>query len=152
MSSSTRAAWVALGLLAMCADPAPARDGGQTPKAVVLAFYKLALSDFKPEDAFARYATADFVDHAPDVPGGGRKDAAAALRGLFAQMPKGRWTIVRSAAEGDLVFLHVRVDPAPGAPPVAIAEIFRVKGHRIVEHWDVVRPTPEKPENARSMF
>ena len=126
--------------------------GGRSPKAVVLAFYKLALGERKPKQAFALYATADFIDHAPDVAGGDRNDAAAALEALFNQMPMGRWTVVRSAAEGDLVFLHVRVNPAPGAPEVAIAEIFRVHGGKIVEHWDVVRPAVDKPVNSHPMF
>ena len=127
-------------------------SGNLSAKTLVLAFYKMALTDFKPKEAFAHYASSDFVDHAADVPGGTRDDATAALEGLIAKMPSGRWTIVRSAAEGDLVFLHVRVNPAPGAPEVAIAEIFRVQNHKIVEHWDVVRPAVDKPVNSHSMF
>ena len=122
-----------------------------SPKALVLAFYKLALDDREPEKAFARYASDDFVDYSPDVPGGSLKEAAAFLRGLMTRMPQGRWTIVRSAAEGDLVFLHVRFLPAPGAPEIAIAEIFRVSGGKIVEHWDVLRDAPEKPVNSHPM-
>lgn len=32
-----------------------ALDGNQTPKHLVLAFYKLALTDFNPKEAFATY-------------------------------------------------------------------------------------------------
>jgi hypothetical protein len=41
-----------------------ARDARElaSPKAIVLAFYKLALQDFKPAEAFARYAASDFVE------------------------------------------------------------------------------------------
>ena len=127
-------------------------SGNLSNKVLVLAFYKMALTDFKPKDAFLRYASPDFVDHAADVSGGTRDDAISALEGLITKMPTGRWTIVRAASEGDLVFLHVRVNPAPGAPEVAIAEIFRVQDHKIVEHWDVVRPAVDKPVNSHSMF
>ena len=142
----------ALGMMAGGAAHAAGGSGDARAKTLVLDFYKQALSDRKPKEAFARYASADFVDHAASVPGGSRDDSAAALEALFGQMPSGTWTIVRSAAENDLVFLHVRVTPAPGAPEVAIAEIFRVQGDKIVEHWDVVAPAPDKPVNAHSMF
>jgi len=41
-----------------------ARDAptSASPKAIVLAFYKLALQDFKPAEAFARYAAPDFIE------------------------------------------------------------------------------------------
>jgi predicted SnoaL-like aldol condensation-catalyzing enzyme len=151
-----RRAIIGLAALGMMAGGAANAAGGSgaangLAKALVLDFYKLALTDRRPKDAFARFASADFVDHAASVPGGSRDDSAAALEALFAQMPGGKWTIVRSAAENDLVFLHVRVNPAPGAPEVAIAEIFRVQGDKIVEHWDVVASAPDKAVNFHSM-
>jgi predicted SnoaL-like aldol condensation-catalyzing enzyme len=139
-------------LLAGLAGAAGAAAAASTPKAVVLDFYKMALDDHEPEAAFARYASADFVDYSPDVAGGTLKDAATFLRGLITRMPQGRWTIVRSVAEGELVFLHVRFVPAPGAPEIAIAEIFRVSHGKLVEHWDVLRSAPDKPVNAHPMI
>ncbi len=124
----------------------------QSPKEVVLEFYKLALEQFDPKDAFERYATPDFVEHSADIAGGTRQAAIAFLEGLIRSFPAPKWDVVRSAAEGDLVFLHVHVTPAPGERGVAIVEIFRVQEGRIVEHWDVIQAVPEKPVNANSMF
>ena len=124
----------------------------QSPKAVVLEFYKLALELFEPKQAFETYATPDFIEHSADIAGGNREAAIAFLRDLIARFPAPRWEILRSAAEGDLVFLHVHVTPAPGERGVAIVEIFRVKNAKIVEHWDVIQPVPEKPVNNNSMF
>jgi predicted SnoaL-like aldol condensation-catalyzing enzyme len=37
-----------------------------------------------------------------------------------------------------MVFLHARFTPPVGAPAYALADIFRVKDYKIIEHWDVV--------------
>jgi predicted SnoaL-like aldol condensation-catalyzing enzyme len=124
----------------------------ENPKAVVLQFYKLALAKFNPKDAFEKYATPDFVEHSADIAGGTRQAAIAFLEGLIRRFPEPKWEIVRSAAEGNLVFLHVHVTPAPGERGVAIVEIFRVQNGKIVEHWDVIQPVPEKPVNSNSLF
>ena len=123
----------------------------QSPKSVVLEFYKLALEQFKPKEAFEKYATPDFVEHSADI-AGTREAAIAFLRDLITRFPAPKWEIVRSAAEGDLVFLHVHVTPAPSERGVAIVEIFRVANGKIVEHWDVIQPVPEKPVNSKSML
>lgn len=123
----------------------------QSPKEVVLEFYKLALEQFDPKDAFERYATPDFVEHSADI-AGTRQAAIAYLEGLIRRFPAPKWEIVRSAAEGDLVFLHVHVTPAPGERGVAIVEVFRVQNGKIVEHWDVLQHVPEKAVNTNSMF
>jgi predicted SnoaL-like aldol condensation-catalyzing enzyme len=124
----------------------------RSPKEIVLEFYKLALENFDPKAAFETYATPDFVEHSADIADGTRQAAIAFLESLIRRFPAPKWHIVRSAAEGDLVFLHVHVSPAPGERGVAIVEIFRVQNGKIVEHWDVIQPVPEKLVNANSMF
>src|SRR5579863_2685891 len=124
----------------------------QSPKSVILEFYKLALEQFKPKEAFERYATPNLVEHSADIAGGTRQAAIAFLEDLIRKFPQPKWEIIRSAAEGDLVFLHVHVTPAPGERGVVIVEIFRVQNGKIVEHWDVVHAVPEKPVNGNSMF
>ena len=54
-------------------------------------------------------------------------------------------------ADGDLVWLHVRTTTGDGKP-LAIVDIFRVEGGRIVEHWDVIQPVPERAANENGMF
>ena len=58
------------------------------------------------------------------------------------QLPQARWEILRSVADADMVAIHARFQPAPGAPEYAIADFFRIENCRIVEHWDVVAPPP----------
>jgi predicted SnoaL-like aldol condensation-catalyzing enzyme len=118
----------------------------------VLAFYAMALKERRLREAFELYMSEDFVEHKPDVPAGTRAATIDFLEGLMKQVPEGRWEILRSAAQDDLVFIHVSFVPAPGAPAYAIADVFRLSECRIVEHWDVVdEPRPGLP-NPNSRF
>lgn len=144
--------WLAVMLCLLITLPAMAGDTTRDSRAVVLAFYKLALQDMKPREAFARYASTDFIEHSADTKDGTAANTVTFLEGLIKDMPQPTWEIVRSIAEGDMVFLHVKVTPAPKAPAIAVAEIFRVRNGKIVEHWDVIQHEPKQPVNPRSMF
>jgi len=153
-----RIAAAALMMLACPAAPA----AGQAPascnnsieenRRVVLAFYNEGLVGLQPRAAFARHMAPDFVEHKPDVPEGTREATAAFLEQLIAAMPQPRWEVLRTVAEGDHVFLHARFTPAPGAPAYAIADLFRLRDCRIVEHWDVVAPPPAAQRNPHPRF
>jgi predicted SnoaL-like aldol condensation-catalyzing enzyme len=128
-------------------DASPAAN-----KALVLQFYALALGDFKVREAFDRYVDPSFVEHSEDTPGGTVAGTINFLEGLIARFPHRKWEVVRSAADGDLVFLHVRFSPQPDKPATAISEIFRLKNCRLVEHWDVIAGPPDKPINPNPRF
>ena len=59
---------------------------------------------------------------------------------------------MRSATDGDLVFLHNHSTTSENDRGRAIVDIFRVKDRKIVEHWDVIQPVPEKAVNNNTMF
>ena len=40
----------------------------------------------------------------------------------------------------------------PGTRGNAIIDIFKFENGKVVEHWDVVQPIPEKPANNNGMF
>jgi predicted SnoaL-like aldol condensation-catalyzing enzyme len=60
--------------------------------------------------------------------------------------------IKRMVAEGDLVVTHVHITTAETDRGVAAMDIFRLEDGKIVEHWDVVQPIPDKPANQNTMF
>lgn len=154
--------WVlgGLGLVAIfvlvfagCSRSAPAASGPEEEnRRIVMAFYEEALIKLQPRAAFERYASEDFVEHKPDVPEGTRTATIVFLEGLTKEMPKPTWKILRTVAEGDLVVLHASFTPADGAPPYAIADIFRLRNGKIVEHWDIVAPPPKEQLNPNSRF
>lgn len=121
-----------------------------TPEAnrkLVLHFYSRALIDRNPREAFEHHASEDFIEHKPDIPKGTREETIRFLEGIIKDIPEARWEILRAAAQDDLVFVHVRFTPAPGAPEYGIVDVFRLVDCRIVEHWDVVAagPAPGTP-------
>jgi predicted SnoaL-like aldol condensation-catalyzing enzyme len=133
--------------------PDPACTGSvEDNRKVVLAFYNEALVGLKPRPAFERYMSADFIEHKPDVPEGTRGATAMFLEQLIANVPQPKWTVERTIAEGDFVFLHARFSPAAGAPEFAIADVFRLSRCKIVEHWDVVAAPPKEQRNPNSRF
>jgi predicted SnoaL-like aldol condensation-catalyzing enzyme len=127
------------------------RDSARS-KTVVLAFYKLALQDFHPEQASQRYGSPTFSEHSQDTEGSDTAATVTFLRHLIARSANPRWQIVRAITEGNLVFAHVRYTANPDAPEVAVAEVFRVQNGKIAEHWDVTSPPPEKVINPASRF
>jgi predicted SnoaL-like aldol condensation-catalyzing enzyme len=153
-------ALMAAAVLAGCAttpivsgQQAEACDGSEDAnRRVVLAFYNEGLVGLKPRAAFERYMTPGFIEHKPDVPDGTREASAMFLEQLIANLPQPRWEVVRTIAERDLVFLHGRFTPAAGSPYYAIADVFRLKGCQIVEHWDVVAPPPKEQRNPNDRF
>jgi predicted SnoaL-like aldol condensation-catalyzing enzyme len=40
----------------------------------------------------------------------------------------------------------------PGTRGNAIIDIFKLEKGKVIEHWDVVQPIPEKPANTNGMF
>lgn len=138
---------------ASSAQEVSACDGSaDANRKVVLAFYNEGLIGLKPRAAFDRFMAPGFVEHKPDVPDGTREAAATFLEQLIANVPQPRWEVLRTAAEGNLVFLHGRFTPAAGAPYYAIADVFRLEGCKIAEHWDVVAPPPKDQRNPNTRF
>ncbi len=80
------------------------------------------------------------------------KVSCASSRFRRENYPNARNEIKRVIAEGDLVVLHVHSVVIPNSPGRMIVDIFRVEDGKVVEHWDVIQPVPEKAANSNGMF
>jgi len=93
----------------------------------------------------------NFIEHAPNI-----KDGRDALLNLFAnrykKYPELSMTVKRTAADGDLVWLHLHVKHTPDSLGGAVIQIFRMKEGKIVEHWGVGQPVPKESKNNNTMF
>ena len=143
---------VAAAALAGSAPGAECRGDTAANRQLVRDFYTLALVQRKPAEAFARFVAPDFIEHKPDIAPATREATAAFLGGIIRDLPTARWEILRVIADGDLIAVHARFTPAPGAPPYALADFFRVKDCKIAEHWDVVAGPVKDAVNPNSRF
>ena len=120
-----------------------------TNLALVLRFSQAAF-DTHDFAAARSMLSPDYIQHNPRM-ATGREAFIAAYRAIVAARPGLHSEVLRSAAEGDLVFTHMRVTDGDGAQ-TALVNIFRVRDGLIVEHWDVVQPVPATSANANTMF
>jgi len=126
-------------------------DKEKENKKIVTEFYNMAFKDHKPLEAANLYIGDQYKQHNPHVPDG-KKAFTDYFVPYFKKYPQAISEIKRSAAEEDLVYLHVHSKESQEDRGVAIVDIFRVKDGKIVEHWDVIQAIPEKSANKNSMF
>ena len=113
-------------------------------------FVDLLLNRERPDKAYARFAARDMIQHNQRL-GQGRDSTIAALKTLFAN-PDASFTIQRILVDGDLAAVHYRGRLSRDDRGAAIVELFRFAGGKIVEHWDVFQPIPERSLNPHPMF
>jgi len=141
---------LALALALFLVGTLPALADPESNKKAVIEFYDKALNQ-KDFDAASKYLGPRYIQHNPGAPDGieGLQAFIALRKEKFANAKS---EIKRAFAEGDYVILHVHGVREPGERGVAIVDIFRLENGKIVEHWDVVQPIPEKTANNNGMF
>ena len=129
-----------------------ARDAQQEEanRALVTEFYNQFFNEHDTERS-ARVLADDYIQHNPEVPDG-KAPFVDYFTGYFQENPGYQSRIVRSAADGDLVWLHVHSTNGDEDPGEAVVDIFRVEQGMIVEHWDVIQSVPEESANDNTMF
>lgn len=118
-------------------------------RALVVEFYDQFFN--KHNIAASDVIAEDYIQHNPNVPDG-KTPLVSFFSGYFAENPESRARIVRSAADGDLVWLHVQSTNGEEDLGEAVVDIFRVEDGMIVEHWDVIQPVPSEAANSNTMF
>ena len=145
---------IALILAAALALAAPAAEAAgpqeEANKKVVLDFYEKAINQ-KNFEAAAVHFGPRYTQHNPNA-ADGPEGLKAFLGFLREKFPASRSEVKRAFTDGDYVILHVHAMREPGTRGSAIVDIFKLEGGKIVEHWDVVQPIPEKALNANGMF
>jgi predicted SnoaL-like aldol condensation-catalyzing enzyme len=146
--------WIIFAIIFAMMAPAGA-SAANTPqeeanKKRVLEFYDRVLNR-KEADAATEYIGKKYIQHNPLVPDG-VEALQAFVRKNKAESPQSRSVVKRAFAEGDYVILHVHASPSPKDRGLAIVDIFRLEDGKIVEHWDVIQPVPEKAANPNGMF
>ena len=137
--------------LAMTAAKSSAADCRLTPKEVVTRFMTRFYVDKKVREAFETWVDPGYVQHNP-MAATGRDAAVNFLEPFFAQHPDIHYSIARVIADGNLVAVHSHGKFGADDRGIAVVDILRVEGCKVMEHWDVVQPVPEKSANSNGMF
>jgi predicted SnoaL-like aldol condensation-catalyzing enzyme len=120
-----------------------------TNRQVVEDFLDLINNHRRAREAFERHVSDRYVQHNPTI-ADGRESAIALIEGLVAADGFAA-SVRRMVAEGDLVAVHMQLTLAGGAN-MAVMDMFRLEGGKIVEHWDVIQEVPVEAHNENLMF
>ena len=151
---------MAAGLLIGCAAPLEAGGGpeaGQSQaqtlsnREIVTRFIDLFYRQGRVREAFETYVAEDYIQHNPLAPDG-RAAAISALEPFFASQPNAVREVHRIIVDGDLAAVHVRVRQNAEDRGFAVVDLLRLENGKIVEHWDVIQPVPERSANPHPMF
>jgi predicted SnoaL-like aldol condensation-catalyzing enzyme len=96
--------------------------------------------------AFETYVDLNIIEHDPD----NTQDRDAIVARLSQIIPLANLTILVSSFNNKIGLAYIRVDEDP--QPAALADIYRMEGTCIVEHWDVMQFRPENSTNPIAMF
>jgi predicted SnoaL-like aldol condensation-catalyzing enzyme len=145
----------ALLLASVCtqANAAPPADAALTEanRKVVTHFIDLFYTQHKVREAFETYVVPEYIQHNP-IATDGRDAAINALEPFFKSMPNLKHEVHRILVDGNLAAVHVKGTSGPSDRGFAVVDLFRLENGKIVEHWDVIQPVPEKSANSHPMF
>ncbi|WP_052260242.1 nuclear transport factor 2 family protein [Pseudarthrobacter phenanthrenivorans] len=113
-------------------------------------FVEIFYTQKRVREAFEFLVADDYRQHNPTI-GDGPEEAIRMLAPKFDGSPDSRFEVQRILVDGDLAMVHIRAS-GPGRPDAAVADIYRFEGGRIVEHWDVLQPVPDRPVHDHPMF
>lgn len=119
-------------------------------KTLVVNFYNDFFNKHQINEAL-NILTEDYKQHNPYVPDG-RAPFITYFSAFFKEHPQSSAQIVRTAVDGDLVWLHVHSKENEKDLGKAVLDIFRVKDGKIVEHWDIIQNVPATAANSNTMF
>jgi len=92
-----------------------------------------------------------YIQHSPHV-SDGRDAVLEVFASRFEKYPNYSMELKRTAADGDLVWMHMHTKREPQALGYAVINIFRMKDGKFAEHWNVGQPVPEESANDNTMF
>jgi predicted SnoaL-like aldol condensation-catalyzing enzyme len=147
----SRIALIATVLAVALAVPSQAGISKKANAQKVIAFMDTVFNKKQVKEGFDKYVGDKYIQHNPIAPDG--KEAAVEVLGKALQaLPGWTYEFKHAYVDGDIVVLHSHVRMKADDRGMAVVDIFRFEKGKIVEHWDVVQPIPEKSANNNTMF
>jgi predicted SnoaL-like aldol condensation-catalyzing enzyme len=140
-------------VLAAClaAAPAAAHISKDAKARKAIAFLDMVFNQKKVKEGFDTYVGDKYIQHNPIAADG--KEAAVEVLGKALQaLPGWTYEIKHAYVDGDYAIIHSHVRMKPEDRGMAVVDIFRFEKGKVVEHWDVVQPIPEKSANDNTKF
>jgi len=116
----------------------------------VVEFYNVYINQ-KDFEATSKYVGSRYIQHNP-MGADNLEGIKNFIQFLREKMPDAHWEMKRVFADGDYVITHGHFVSKPGDRGMAVMDIFRLENGKVVEHWDVGQPIPEKSMNTNTMF
>ena len=146
-AAAISSALAAIVLLTAVKQPA---DSTEQNRKLMTAFAERFYAKRDVRGAFETYVAAGYIQHNPGI-GDGRDAAIKALEPLFSR-PGARFDVKRIIVDGDMAVIHLRGRGSPDERGGAVADIYRLSGGKIVEHWDVIQPIAETTVSTHPYF
>ncbi|HMT43082.1 MAG TPA: nuclear transport factor 2 family protein [Chakrabartia sp.] len=140
-------ALAALALLSGCTQPV---DPDAQNRKLVTDFARIFYTEKDVKRAFETYVVPDYIQHNPGI-ADGRDAAVKALEPMFSA-PGAKFEVKRILVDGDMAMIHLFGQGDPKTPGAAVADLYRLKDGKIVEHWDILQPMPATSANPHPMF
>ena len=136
---------------ALLASSPLAHAGPKANKVLVMKAFDLLFVQHKVDEAVDTYFDPGYIQHNP-MAATGAEPMRQFFKGFYASTPTASVKVDHVLADGDLVAVHYLTKFKPEDRGFMVVDIFRVAHGKIVEHWDVVQPIPEKSANDNGMF
>ena len=135
----------------VCGNPDRIADS-EASRRLVMAYLAMGQAPGRLEEAIRTFVADDFVQHSAHIPPGRQGLIDYMLpRAAERRADNRRSHIARVLADGDLVLVHRRVTRDSDPRGTAYADLFRVRGGKVAEHWDVIQPIPAFSVSGRAM-
>jgi len=115
------------------------------------AFVPLLYGQGKVREAYMNWVHPDYQQHNPHAENG-RDAAIDFLEPFYIRNPTHRMIVYRVIVEDDLIAVHLHGKTREQDLGAVAVDILRVDNCKIVEHWDVTQPVPEKSLNDNGMI
>jgi predicted SnoaL-like aldol condensation-catalyzing enzyme len=114
-------------------------------------FLKMASSG-NVDEAYARFIAPDFIHHNQYFRGD-RESLKSAMAEAHAKSPNKLFDVKQVFEDGDFVITHsLVVRSGPEDPDVAVVHIFRFRGDKVVELWDLGQLLSKDSSNENGAF
>lgn len=136
--------------LAACGPADGASEETEANRAVVTDFARLFYDERDVRAAFETHVADAYIQHNPGI-ADGRDAAIEALTPMFSR-EDASFDVKRIVVDGDIAVIHLHGRGDAATPGAAVADIYRLEGGKIVEHWDVIQPISDQTVNPHPYF